>query len=49
VVTTRDAYLLERMHVIDPAIPTPDAEGVLVLKEPAANPQGFLLGHHEPH
>jgi ribonuclease J len=41
VVTTRDAYLLERMHVIDPAIPTPDGGGVLVLQEPSGSRQGW--------
>ncbi len=37
VVTTRDAYLLEYMNVIDPAIPRPDSELLAVLKEPAAS------------
>lgn len=37
VVTTRDAYLLEYMNLIDPAIPRPDTELLAVLKEPAAS------------
>lgn len=36
VVTTRDAYLLQQMNVVDPAIPLPDGDSVTVLKEPAA-------------
>jgi ribonuclease J len=39
VVTTRDAYLLERMNIIDPAIPTPDEEIVWVLEEPSGQRQ----------
>jgi ribonuclease J len=38
VVTTRDAYLLEHMNVVDPDIPRPDSEGVAILKEPSASP-----------
>lgn len=34
VVTTKDAYLLEQMHIVDPAIPTPDSEILGVLWEP---------------
>lgn len=34
VVTTRDAYLLERMHAVDPAIPEPGLEGLAILREP---------------
>lgn len=34
VVTVKDAYLLERMHVIDPAIPRPDEEPLAVLNTP---------------
>jgi ribonuclease J len=34
VVTLKDAYLLERMHVIDPAIPKPDEEPLAVLQTP---------------
>ncbi len=37
VVTTRDAYLLEYMNLIDPAIPRPDSDLLAVLKEPAAS------------
>ncbi len=32
VVTAKDAYLLEQMHVIDPAIPTPDEEPMAILR-----------------
>jgi ribonuclease J len=35
VITTKDAYSLERMHIIDPNIPTPGEEGIAILKEPA--------------
>jgi ribonuclease J len=34
VVTTKDAYLLEQMHVIDPAIPRPDQAPLAVLRAP---------------
>jgi ribonuclease J len=34
VVTTKDAYLLEQMHLIDPAIPRPDQEPLGVLRAP---------------
>ncbi len=37
VVTTRDAYLLEYMNLIDPAIPRPDSDRLAVLREPAAS------------
>ncbi len=36
VVTAKDAYLLERMHVVDPNIPTPDSAVLAVLKEPVS-------------
>jgi ribonuclease J len=36
VVTVKDAYLLEQMHVIDPAIPKPDEEPLAVLRSPRA-------------
>jgi len=39
VVTTKDAYLLERLHVIDPHIPTPEDDGLAVLKEPLGQVQ----------
>ncbi len=39
VVTTKDAYLLERLHVIDPHIPTPEDDGLAVLKEPQGTVQ----------
>jgi ribonuclease J len=37
VVTVKDAYLIERMHVIDPAIPRPDEEPLAVLRSPRAS------------
>jgi ribonuclease J len=39
VVTTKDAYLLERLHVIDPNIPAPEEDGIAVLKEPMGTVQ----------
>lgn len=41
VVTTKDAYLLAHMHLVDPNIPSPDRETIAVLKEPAARRQGW--------
>jgi ribonuclease J len=37
VVTTKDAYLLEQMHVIDPAIPSPDEEPITILRVPRSS------------
>lgn len=37
VVTTKDAYLLEQMHVVDPNIPAPNEEGLAVLRTPRAS------------
>jgi ribonuclease J len=37
VVTTKDAYLLEQMHVIDPAIPSPDEEPIAILRVPRSS------------
>jgi ribonuclease J len=34
VVTTKDAYLLRHMHVIDPKIPSPDEDGLAILRTP---------------
>jgi ribonuclease J len=34
VVTTKDAYMLEHLHVIDPNIPHPGSEGLAILDEP---------------
>jgi ribonuclease J len=34
VVTTKDAYMLEQLHLIDPNIPHPGAEGLAILDEP---------------
>ena len=36
VVTMKDAYLLEQMHVIDPNIPSPAEEGLAILETPHA-------------
>lgn len=41
VVTTKDAYLLAQMHVIDPHIPSPDAETIAILREPGTQRQGW--------
>jgi ribonuclease J len=48
VVTTKDAYLLEQMHVIDPAIPSPGEEPMAVLRMPRSTHAGWedpLLEH----
>ncbi len=37
VVTIKDAYLLEQMHVIDPAIPSPADQGLAILDTPHAS------------
>jgi ribonuclease J len=37
VVTSKDAYLLEQMHVIDPAIPAPDEEPIAILRAPRSS------------
>jgi ribonuclease J len=34
VVTTKDAYLLQHMHLIDPKIPSPDEDGLAILRVP---------------
>ena len=34
VVTTKDAYLLQQMHVIDPKIPSPAEDGLAILRVP---------------
>jgi ribonuclease J len=34
VITSKDAYMLERLHAIDPNIPHPGNQGLAVLKEP---------------
>ena len=34
VITTKDAYSLEQMHLIDPQIPDPGEQGIAILKEP---------------
>jgi ribonuclease J len=41
VVTPKDAYLLEQMHVIDPKIPTPADEGLSVLRSPRSGRPGW--------
>jgi len=38
VVTPKDAYLLEQMHVIDPKIPAPDEDGLSILRAPRSAP-----------
>ncbi len=41
VVTPKDAYLLEQMHVIDPKIPTPSDEGLSILRSPRSTRSGW--------
>jgi ribonuclease J len=41
VVTTKDAYLLEQMHVIDPAIPSPGEDPLAILRVPRASHSGW--------
>jgi ribonuclease J len=41
VVTTKDAYLLAQMHVIDPAIPAPDEEPIAILRVPRSTHSGW--------
>ena len=40
VVTMKDAYLLEQMHVIDPHIPSPAEDGLAILETPHATVSG---------
>jgi len=47
VVTTKDAYVLERLHVIDPHIPHPGDEGLAILKEPQGTVQSWEKEIHE--
>jgi ribonuclease J len=46
VVTTKDAYLLQQLHIIDPHIPCPTDEGLAVLKECQASIQLWERGVH---
>jgi ribonuclease J len=41
VVTAKDAYLLEQMHVIDPKIPSPAKDGLAILQTPRATTYGW--------
>ena len=41
VVTPKDAYLLEQMHLIDPRIPAPDEDGLSIFRAPRASPQSW--------
>jgi ribonuclease J len=41
VVTTKDAYLLQHMHVVDPNIPAPDEDGLAILRTPRATSYGW--------
>jgi ribonuclease J len=41
VVTTKDAYLLKQMHVIDQNIPRPDQDGLVILSSPRAGGRGW--------
>jgi ribonuclease J len=48
VITTKDAYLLARLNLIDPQIPSPDAEGLAILREPQGTvPNWEKEIHHE--
>jgi ribonuclease J len=52
VVTPKDAYLLEQMHVIDPKIPTPSDDGLSILRSPRSNRVGWekdLLERFDAH
>jgi ribonuclease J len=52
VVTVKDAYLLEQMHVIDPNIPRPDEQGLAILRTPHASGRTWeegLLEKYESH
>jgi ribonuclease J len=46
VVTTKDAYLLQQLHRIDPLIPCPTKEGIWVLKEFQGTTQLWERGVH---
>ena len=46
VITTKDAYSLERMHLIDPKIPHPNDDGLAVLREPLGSIQGWEKDVH---
>ena len=41
VITTKDAYMLERMHIIDPQIPHPTDPGLAILDEPQGTIQNW--------
>jgi ribonuclease J len=41
IVTVKDAYLLEQMHMIDPNIPRPDEEPLAILRAPRATRQSW--------
>lgn len=47
VVTGKDAYILEQLHVIDPKIPHPASEGLAVLREPHGTVPVWERGIHE--
>ncbi len=49
VITTKDAYMLERMHIIDPHIPTPGDNGIAILKEPQGNTPSWEKDVREKH
>jgi ribonuclease J len=41
VITPKDAYLLEQMHVIDPKIPSPSDDGLFIMRSPRASKYGW--------
>lgn len=45
--TTKNAYMLERLHVIDPKIPHPTEEGLAILKEIQGSVQSWEKEVHE--
>ncbi|MBI4513959.1 MAG: MBL fold metallo-hydrolase [Gemmatimonadetes bacterium] len=47
VVTTRDAYLLEQLHQVDPKIPHPGSEGLAILKEPQGKIDSWERGIYD--
>lgn len=52
VVTVKDAYLLQQMHVIDANIPRPDEEGLAILRTPHASGRTWeegLLEQYQSH
>jgi len=52
VITLKDAYLLRAMHLVDPAIPAPGADGLAILRTPRVSERSWereLVAAFEPH